>query len=75
MEPVFDYENIQADQGFLYTNYFGLKDNFINILANKIQNLIIDNAQSFFSKPCKEIDTFYSVRKFLIENKVNNEID
>ena len=63
-EPVFDYKIIQADHGFLYTNYFGLKDSFINIIAKKVKNLIIDNAQSFFSSPLKKVDTFYSVRKF-----------
>ena len=64
LEPVFNYQKIQADMGFLYTNYFGIKDDFISIIAKKLKNLIIDNAQSFFSKPLEGIDTFYSARKF-----------
>ena len=64
LEPVIDYQNIKIDEGFLYTNYFGLKDKFIEDLVNKVSNLIIDNAQSFFSGPIDKIDTFYSPRKF-----------
>ena len=57
-------ENIFIDQnvGFLYTNYFGLFDYYINQL--KIKNLIIDNSQSFFSKINPNYDSFNSARKF-----------
>lgn len=64
LEPEFDRNKIKYGEGFLYTNYFGLKDNFIPELAKKIPNLIIDNAQSFFTPPINNIDTFYSTRKF-----------
>jgi len=64
LEPVFDFNKISSDEGFLYTNYFGLKAMFINELAKKVSNLIIDNAQSFFSEPINYVDTFYSPRKF-----------
>ncbi len=64
LEPNFEYDSIRANEGFLYTNYFGLKDEFIAKLAVKCNNLIIDNAQSFYSKPLPNIDTFYSPRKF-----------
>lgn len=64
LEPVFDYNKITSDIGFLYTNYFGLKDNFIKDLVTNVSNLIIDNAQSFFSGPINNVDTFYSPRKF-----------
>lgn len=63
-EPIFDFSLVADDEAFLYTNYFGLKDHFINELANTCKNLILDNAQSFYSKPIKNIDTFYSPRKF-----------
>ena len=63
-EPVFDYSRVKEDEAFLYTNYFGLKDNYIKRLAVNCKNLIIDNAQSFYSKPLQGIDTFYSPRKF-----------
>jgi hypothetical protein len=64
LEPIFELNNLQNDEAFLYTNYFGLKDSFIEELSNKCENLIIDNAQAFFAKPIKGADTFYSARKF-----------
>jgi hypothetical protein len=65
LEPEFDYSIIKNDEGFLYTNYFGLKDAFIEQLVNGCKNLIIDNTQSFFSMPLNGVPTFYSCRKFL----------
>jgi len=64
VEPIFDYSTIKTDDGFLYTNYFGLKDSFVNKLAIICKNLIIDNSQAFFAKPNKNVPTFYSCRKF-----------
>lgn len=63
-EPVFDYASVGKTEGFLYVNYFGLKDVFINELPDLCKNLIIDNSQAFFSCPLRGIDTFYSCRKF-----------
>ena len=63
-EPVFNYSILKEDECFLYTNYFGLKDSFIKTMPSKCKNLVIDNAQSFYSKPIDNIDTFYSPRKF-----------
>ena len=63
-EPLFDYDIVKPNEIFLYTNYFGLKDDFINSLASQFKKLIIDNSQSFYSKPLTGIDTFYSPRKF-----------
>jgi len=66
LEPLFDYSNIKESDAFLYTNYFGIKDIFINDLSHKISaNLIIDNAQALFAKPLDGIPTFYSPRKFV----------
>jgi hypothetical protein len=64
LEPVFDYDKIKHNEGFLYTNYFGLKSKFVFDLGIKVFNLIIDNAQSFFTTPINNVDTFYSPRKF-----------
>lgn len=65
LEPIFDYKIIIETEVFLYTNYFGIKDDFIKHQLQTIsRNLIIDNAQSFFSQPIENIDTFYSPRKF-----------
>ncbi len=64
LEAKFDYKIIKKNEAFLYINYFGIKDNYINSIASKNFNLIIDNTQAFFSLPIKNIDTFYSARKF-----------
>jgi hypothetical protein len=63
-EPCFEFSSLQTDEAFVYTNYFGLKDRYVEVLAHQCRNLIIDNAQAFFSKPVPGIDTFYSPRKF-----------
>ncbi|MCB9364250.1 MAG: hypothetical protein H6587_06770 [Flavobacteriales bacterium] len=59
-----DIPVLGKNDGLIYTNYFGLKDNYVQYLSNNIENLIIDNAQAFFSTPLKNIDTVYSPRKF-----------
>ena len=48
----------------LYTNYFGVCSSNISLLRKKYPNLIIDNAQAFFYKPCG-IASAYSPRKFI----------
>lgn len=63
-EPIFNFSLIKENECFLYTNYFGLKESFLLNLVEICPNLIVDNAQAFYSKPLKNIDTFYSVRKF-----------
>lgn len=57
---------LQEDEAYLYTNYFGLKSDYVKRLAEKYgKRLIVDNAQAFFDMPIKGIDTYYSSRKFL----------
>lgn len=63
-EPCFDYSIIGEDEGFLYTNYYGLKDRSVEVLAQTCRNLVVDNAQAFFSRPVPGVDVFYSPRKF-----------
>lgn len=63
-EPVFDFTKIKQHEAFVYTNYFGIFDKVVEKLAGQCPNLIIDNAQAFYSKPIPDIDTFYSARKF-----------
>lgn len=54
-----------SDEVFLYTNYFGLKQNCVKRLSSFYgQQLIVDNAQAFYDMPIEGIDTFYSARKF-----------
>lgn len=64
LEPVSIYK-LKKDEAFLYTNYFGIKQVTVECLANFYGNqLIVDNAQAFFSPRVEGIDTFYSPRKF-----------
>jgi len=56
---------LNNNEKIIYVNYFGLKNNYIKNLVNKYsKNLIVDNTHAFFEKPIKNIDTFYSPRKF-----------
>lgn len=56
---------LNKNEAFLYTNYFGLKQNCVEKLALIYgKNLIVDNSQAFFELPFNNIDTFYSARKF-----------
>lgn len=64
LEPV-QLPNLLADEAFLYTNYFGIKQNVVESLAQVYgARLIVDNAQAFYAPPLPGIDTFYSPRKF-----------
>ncbi len=64
LEPIKDY-NLNSNEAFLYTNYFGLKQDCVKRLAKLYKNqLIVDNAQAFYAEPLEGIDTFYSPRKF-----------
>jgi len=57
--------DLSAGEAFLYTNYFGFKDDTVKRLSKLYgERLIVDNAQAFFSQPFEGIDTFYSPRKF-----------
>lgn len=62
-EPLDDcYHNHGVYQ--LYVNYFGLHDEIVRKLAEQNPNLIVDNAQAFFSRPPQKIPAVYSPRKF-----------
>lgn len=56
---------LQKEEALLYTNYFGLKQNYVGRLAENYGiQLIVDNTQAFYAKPVDGIDTFYTCRKF-----------
>lgn len=64
LEPADDIE-LDDNEAFLYTNYFGLKQRCVESLSEKYgSKLVVDNAQAFFAEPLAGIDTFYSARKF-----------
>ena len=47
-------------------NYFGIKDAYIQLLANQYgDHLMVDCAQAFFAKPIPSIKAFYSTRKYV----------
>lgn len=54
-----------SDEAILYTNYYGLKQKYVEKLVAIYGNhLIVDNTQAFYAKHFKGIDTFYTCRKF-----------
>ncbi|MBI2420046.1 MAG: hypothetical protein HYV28_19465 [Ignavibacteriales bacterium] len=55
---------VKKNEALLYVNYFGLMDGYIKSLTGEFEDLIVDNAQSFFSRPLENITTYYSPRKF-----------
>ena len=64
LEPA-SLPELQQDELFLYTNYYGIKDTTVADLCRIYgSQLIVDNAQAFYAAPIDGIDTFYSPRKF-----------
>lgn len=62
---ILDDVTLENDEALLYTNYWGLQDEYCKKLACKYKKqLILDYTQAFFSRPMGGIDTFYSCRKF-----------
>lgn len=60
-----DSFTLKTDEALLYVNYYGLKQRYVEHLAEKIgELLIVDNTQAFYAKPIAGIDTFYTCRKF-----------
>ena len=60
-----DRFTLKEGEALLYTNYFGLKQCYIEQLTEEVgTGLIVDNTQAFYAKPIQNIDTFYTCRKF-----------
>ena len=56
---------VGENEALMYTNYWGLMDDYCRELAGKYgRNLILDYTQAFYANPIDSIDTFYSCRKF-----------
>ena len=56
---------LNESEAFLYINYLGLKDKYVELLYEKYgKRLIVDNSQAFYSDSISGVDTFYSARKF-----------
>ena len=62
--PVLDIKT-KSDEVVYIVNYYGLiSDKQLINLKDKYGNIVVDNAQAFFARPVKGIDTLYSCRKF-----------
>lgn len=62
---IVDDIKLKDNEALLYTNYWGVQDNYCKILAERyVKRLILDYTQAFYSKPINGIDTFYSCRKY-----------
>lgn len=56
---------VNEDEALLYTNYFGLKQAYVEQLAKQYgKQLIVDNTQAFYARSIKGIDSFNTCRKF-----------
>lgn len=61
-------DELKPKQGeyIIANNYYGIKDAYIQKLAEKYgSHLIVDCAQAFFAKPLPGIKAFYSMRKYV----------
>ena len=64
LEPIGTFR-LEDGEAFLYTNYFGIKQDCVERLVKVYgSRLIVDNAQAFYAPRIEGIDTFYSPRKF-----------
>ena len=62
--PLLDIHT-NPDEVVYIVNYYGLFcEEQQNNLKNRYGNIVVDNAQAFFARPVKGIDTLYSCRKF-----------
>lgn len=56
---------LEDNEALLYTNYFGLKQRYVESLTGLYgKQLIVDNTQAFYAKPIPGIDSFNTCRKF-----------
>lgn len=61
-----DELNPQVGEYIIANNYYGIKDAYIQKLAEKYgDQLIVDCAQALFAKPLSGIKAFYSMRKYV----------
>lgn len=57
---------LRENEYLIYTNYFGIKDEYVNKLACELGGkLIVDNAQALYALPINYSNALYSPRKFV----------
>ena len=58
--------SLQCGEYLIFTNYFGIKDDYVRSLAETYgDRLIVDNAQAWYADPIPGVSTIYSPRKFV----------
>lgn len=58
--------SLEAGEYVIVNNYYGIKDDYISLVAAKFgDRLIVDCAQAFFAPAIDGIKCFYSARKFV----------
>jgi len=61
-----DLPSLKNGEYLIYTNYFGIKDEYVRKLAGDYGcQLIVDNAQAWFAEPLEGVNTIYSPRKYV----------
>lgn len=62
--PVFE-KKLEEGEYLYVVNYYGqLSNETVVELKTRYTNIILDNVQAFFQRPCAGVDTLYSCRKF-----------
>ena len=61
-----DNLELGVNEFILYTNYYGIKDEYSKLLAKQYgEKLILDNAQALYCRSVSSSHQFYSPRKFM----------
>lgn len=60
-----DRVHVGSDEVLIYTDYFGLMDDYSSEVAYEYSpNVILDNTQAFYTRPRRGTDVFNTCRKF-----------
>ena len=63
-EPIFN-QTLGEDQWLYIVNFYGQLDNdYLTVWKQEYGRVIVDNAQSYFQMPVKDMDTLYTCRKY-----------
>ena len=63
-EPIFN-QTLGEDQWLYIVNFYGQLDNdYLTVWKQEYGRVIVDNAQSYFQMPVKDMDTIYTCRKY-----------
>ena len=63
-EPIFN-QTLGEDQWIYIVNFYGQLDNdYLTVWKQEYGRVIVDNAQSYFQMPVKDMDTLYTCRKY-----------